>query len=265
MHHDAYQYLPVEINYNKKGAVVLYLQLLPFMEGSTIKDAYNFSVTTTHPQNLQLLSREEPMFHCPSSESYLMVKAGSGEDGGDRKCSYGFNFGYGIYSQLQPNTSAARARRGPFWADPDDPLKAGGTKLNFKRIIDGLSNTYLQMEMLQVPSDTDTNDRRARIWVWGFGAYQIMTRLAPNSAQADVGVCYEGNSHIAPCKRVQGNAGAAVLASRSKHAGGVVVVKCDGSTDFISNDVDLNIWRAQSTIAAQDPPLATVDPETNGQ
>src|SRR5215470_4276170 len=44
MHHDAYKYLPVDVNGNKKGTVVLYLQLLPFMEGSAIRDAYNFNL-----------------------------------------------------------------------------------------------------------------------------------------------------------------------------------------------------------------------------
>ena len=56
-----------------------------------------------------------------------------------------------------------------------------------------------------------------------------------------------------------------ILAARSSHPGGVVVVKCDVSTEFISNDVDLDVWRSQSTIAGSDPPLATIDPEGNGQ
>jgi hypothetical protein len=92
-----------------------------------------------------------------------------------------------------------------------------------------------------------------------------MTRMAPNSSAPDVSVCYEGNSNIAPCKRLQGDAGPCILGSRSTHPGGVVVVKCDVSTDFISNDIDLNVYRAQSTIAGNDPPLAVVDPEGNGQ
>jgi len=56
-----------------------------------------------------------------------------------------------------------------------------------------------------------------------------------------------------------------ILASRSKHPGGVVVVKCDVSTEFISNDIDLNVWRSQSTMAGSDPALATVDLEGNCQ
>jgi prepilin-type N-terminal cleavage/methylation domain-containing protein len=279
MHHDAYKYLPVDINAQNNVRPVLYLQMLPFMEGSAIKEAYNFSVAATNPANLALLSREEPMLHCPSSESFLMVVAGAGEDGGDRKASYGFNYGYGTYAQLTMD----KKRRGPYWANPG--VSASGTfdadakkefyrytkdntgqSINFKRISDGLANTYLQMEMLQVPSEVEPNDRRGRVWIFNPAAYQINTRMSPNSAAADVTACSPDNNLLAPCLRKgQSDIPAMILASRSKHPGGVVVVKCDVSTDFISNDIDLNVYRSQSTMAGADPPLTTVDPEGNGQ
>jgi hypothetical protein len=270
----------VYINAQNNVRPTLYLQMLPFMEGSIIKDAYNFNVNTLNPANLALLSREEPMLRCPSSESYLMVVAGSaGDDGGDRKASYGFNYGYGTYAQLAMD----RTRRGPFWANPgvsktgtaDTTAKTeyyrpnlakdnSGQQINFKRITDGLANTYLQMELLQVPSDVEA-DRRGRVWIYNPAAYQINTRMAPNSSAADVTACSMLNNSIAPCKVASGDIPAMILASRSKHPGGVVVVKCDVSTDFISNDIDLNVWRSQSTMAAADPPLKVVDPEDNGQ
>src|SRR4029079_8987830 len=76
MYHDTYKYLPVDINAQNNVRPTLYLQLLPFMEGSTIKDAYNFNVNTLNAKNLELLWRYEPMLNCPSSESYIMVVAG---------------------------------------------------------------------------------------------------------------------------------------------------------------------------------------------
>ena len=283
MHHDAYKYLPVDINAQNNVRPVLYLQMLPFMEGSTIKDAYNFAVSATNAANLSLLSREEPMLHCPSSESHLMLVAGSGETGGDRKASYGFNYGYGTYAQLGMD----RSRRGVFWANPGvtktgtfDNSDTGpksehyrpnlakdnsGQQINFKRVNDGLANTFLQMEILQVPSEAEPNDRRGRVWIYNPAAYQITTRMSPNSGAADVTACSPNNHTLAPCLRKgQADIPAMILASRSKHPGGVVVVKCDVSTDFVSNDVDLNVWRAQSTMAASDPPHNVVDPEGNG-
>jgi hypothetical protein len=123
------------------------------------------------------------------------------------------------------------------------------------------------MEMIQVPSDVQGDtDRRGRIWVWAAASYQISTRMSPNSSAPDVTQCLPSNNSLAPCLDKKGAAiGQFILASRSKHPGGVVVCKCDVSTDFISNDIDLNVWRAQSTMAAADPPLTTIDPEGNGQ
>jgi len=267
MHHDAFKYLPVDAN-AQKGQPMLYLQMLPFMEGSAIRDAYDFTVGATNANNLALLSREEPMLRCPSDESYLHIVAGN-DKGGDRKASYGFNYGYGTYAQLVDGLN----RRGPYWANPGIPNNAakgdGGLKINFRKIVDGLANTYLQMEMLQVPSDdADADpDRRARVWIYNPGAYQLNTRMAPNSSAPDVTACSPTNNSIAPCLRKSGSANIPemILASRSRHPGGVVVVKCDVSTDFVSNDIDLTAWRSQSTIAGADPPLSVVDPEGNGQ
>jgi len=277
-HQGAFNYLPVDINDppNEKGdRPQLYMQLLPFMEGSALKNAYDFSVGPLHARNKPLLGREEPMLRCPSDDSYIM-EAGSADNGGDRKSNYGFNYGYGTYGQLADNPS----RRGPFWANPGIPAAAksefhrfandnSGQQINFKHITDGTSNTYLQMELRQTPSPLgdDNNDRRGRIWVWAGASYTIMTLMTPNSAAGDVTACWTENNAIAPCVRRTGNANRAFnLAARSRHSSGVAVSRCDGGAEFVSDDVDLNVWRAQSTMAGDDPPLPQpVDPEGNGQ
>ena len=290
MHHDAFRYLPVDINRQPsqpRHRAQLYLQLLPFMEGAALRSVYNFTVAATNAQNLALLSRPEPALMCPSDESQLHLIGGN-DNGGDRKASYGFNYGYGTYAQLANST----ARRGPFYANPGvaapglsadnaqaefwrfgTPTSANkdkdnsGQQVNFKQISDGLSNTYLQLEMRQVPSEEEgNNDRRSRVWIFTAGSYQLTTRMAPNSAAADVTACSENNARYAPCLRKGGaNEAQFILASRSAHPSGVGAVKCDGSAEFVSNDVDLTVWRSQSTIAGDDPPLSENDPEGNGQ
>jgi prepilin-type N-terminal cleavage/methylation domain-containing protein len=280
LHHDANQYLPVDVNGQKYARGVPYLQILPFMEGSTIKNAYNFDANATNAANLALLAREEPMLRCPSDDSQVHAVGGN-DNGGDRKGSYGFNYGYGTYGQLATDES----RRGIMWANPGiavPPLSAdqakeefwgrygqhSGQRINFKQISDGTSNTFLMMEMRQVPSEEDVNnDRRSRLWIYGAGSYQLSTRLAPNSSYDDVTVCTDINDQIAPCKRMTGggNFPSFVLASRSFHASGVNVCKCDGSAEFVSDNIDLTVWRTQSTMAGDDPPLKVVDPDNNGQ
>ena len=283
MHHDAFNYLPVEINRQPstpRHRSQFYIQMLPFMEGSNLKAAYNFNVGATNPQNLALLSRPEPLLACPSDESQLHVIGGQ-DNGGDRKSSYGLNYGYGTYAQLVADAS----RRGPFWANPGIPNNDArkeywrfdgptgkdqdnsGQQINYKQISDGLSNTFCQLEMRQVPSEEDgNNDRRARVWIFGAGSYQITTRMAPNSPAADVTVCSTSNHHVAPClRKANADEGQFTLASRSQHSGGVNALKCDGSAEFVSDTVDLAVWRSQSTMAGDDPPLRFNDPEGNGQ
>jgi hypothetical protein len=250
------------------------------MEGSTIRNAYDFTVSATNERNLALLSREDPLLRCPSDESQIHTVAGN-DNGGDRKASYGFNYGYGTYGQLASDPG----RRGAYWANPGiasagltaDQAKEefwprygrhSGQRINYKQITDGVSNTYLQLEMRQLPSDEEGNqDRRSRVWIYVAGSNQLNTRMAPNSAAPDVGVCSTTNNQIAPCLRREGanNIPQFILASRSFHSSGVNVSRCDASAEFVSDDVDLNVWRAQSTIAGDDPQLTVIDPVGNGQ
>ena len=53
---------------------------------------------------------------------------------------------------------------------------------------------------------------------------------------------------VAPCNDtcMQGDA---TVAARSYHPGGVNVVFADGHVDFYSDDVDLYLWQALSTVA----------------
>ena len=41
--------------------------------------------------------------------------------------------------------------------------------------------------------------------------------------------------------------------ARSRHPGGVVVGMADGSTHFVSDGIDLNVWRALATRAGEEP------------
>ena len=274
LHHDAYKYLPVApttLSDQVEDRPMLFLQLLPFIEGSNIRDAYNFELPAKDAYNLNLLSREEPSFQCPSDTSYVHEVAGA-DVGGDRKGNYGINFGYGTYDELRDQ----EWRRGPFYAHPNDNSfyrfedDNSGAEISFRRITDGLSNTLLQMEMRQFPSTEDGNqDRRARLWLAVAGSHQIMTRMSPNpqgDLTEDVTVCSLSNDSIARClRREDGQAGQFVMSSRSWHPGGVLVSYCDGSCSYISDDIDLVAWRASSTIAGADPPLIVNNSNTNGQ
>ena len=54
----------------------------------------------------------------------------------------------------------------------------------------------------------------------------------PNSNVPDMGTCGNG-----------------IFAARSYHVGGVHTLMCDGSVRFVSENIDLNTWRAIGTRA----------------
>jgi prepilin-type processing-associated H-X9-DG protein len=165
--------------------------------------------------------------------------------GGDRKGSYGQNFG-----QNTNGTPFLVARaRAPFAGRLNllNPLDRGyGAK--FSEITDGTSKTLMLMEMIQAPSATgQPTDRRARIWNPSGGTYQVFTKETPNSKANDVSLCADRPELGLPCTSISGEA-AYTLASRSRHVGGVAVAFCDGSVRFVTDEVDLAAWQAASSI-----------------
>lgn len=272
MHHDSFKYLPVEPHgpggegfkiggVNSDSQQMIMFQIMPFIEKSTARELYDPAEKHDSVANRPVLQLDEPMFRCPSSDSFFM-RCGDNRCytwGGDRKGSYGINFGFGSLGDVtygheglnkdNAQLDIAEARRGPWFM---------GDRISYRRITDGLSNTMAQMEMLQVPSEQlDPQDRRARIWVRNAGAYQLSTSYEPNSSKGDKAKCDPGNDSIAPCDRLTGNVWydpGTILGSRSQHPGGVNVSFCDGSSTFVPDDIDLVVWRANSTKAAGDPP-----------
>jgi prepilin-type processing-associated H-X9-DG protein len=53
------------------------------------------------------------------------------------------------------------------------------------------------------------------------------------------------NSSTFDCGATSGNTG--LTAARSRHSGGVMALLCDGSVRFVSENIDLAIWRSLAT------------------
>ena len=264
LHHDAQKALPKEpqsrdlyagsisLNAQRRQPVIM-LQLLPYIEQSNLFSLYD--PTETVKSQTTLFSADDPILRCPSDDSFVMVSTLPDAGPGDRKSNYGVNFGHGNLGQLRD----APLRRGPWWV---------GEQFSYRQITDGLSNTLVMIEMLQVPSEAgDPVDRRARIWLKNSGAYQISTVEPPNTNVVDRTVCNPDNAQYgAPCVRTSSNQydEDTILHARSRHPGGVHVSYCDGSATFISDSVDLIVWQASSTMAAGDPPLANYRQPSSG-
>ncbi|CAK9037549.1 FecR protein [Durusdinium trenchii] len=268
-HHDTKGAFPVgaegrdpttaNLNYNLGGTynrrVAMAIHLFPFIEQGTLHSNYNFADyhTSVRDPNSPFVA-SQPAFTCPSDEPQqsLLCDAGTARD---YKGNYGVNWGPWSYDCQAVEQRLQRGVVVPLRGCPDTSSQAikirnapfhlhWGAK--FRQITDGSSNTLAMMEMVQTP-ENGTCDRRGRIWNDDFGTYQINTRDTPNSSGADVSGCSSSDA-LYPCQSST-DVKEGRLVSRSRHPGGVVVMMCDASVQFITDNVDLVAWQAASTIA----------------
>jgi len=200
--------------------------ILPFIEQSGRDELYDDNISW-HQQpaaNRPQLFGALPTFLCPSDKP---------REGGldDHYGNYGLNWGPSTF--VVPNRP--RSEEAPF------AILYGA---RFGDILDGTSNTLAMMEMLQAPG----SDNRGRIWNDDAGSYTLMAQTGPNSRAGDgVHYCVDDPEQNLPCTKLPNHKPDFYMASRSRHPGGVQAALCDGSVQFISETIDLNIWRAAST------------------
>ena len=206
--------------------------VLPYIEDRARADLYDFN--KGWQAQIQLVGQVIPAFQCPSDTSRVMDQ--SDGPGGDRKGSYGLN--WGVNTVPTPFVPKGKLKA-PFSHDYG---------ARFGEISDGTSKTLLMMEMIQAPSDGGGIDRRARIWNPTGGTYQLLARAAPNASTPDLSRCVNLPAIGLPCVNNNGAAGDSYMMSRSRHQGGVMAALCDGSVQFVTDNIDLTAWKAASSI-----------------
>lgn len=109
---------------------------------------------------------------------------------------------------------------------------------------DGTSNTFLAAECLKTVQGESDGETRSCIWNGSYAGFT--TFLRPNDTSPDhvMSTFCNPNDGNPPCIGLQSQN---INGARSKHPGGVSVTMCDGSVHFITDTIDLEIWRALST------------------
>lgn len=117
-------------------------------------------------------------------------------------------------------------------------------------IMDGTSHTLAMTESLTGAG----SDFRGMAWSDQQCGSIVHSELGPNSELPDRCYPYTGWCDSVPNDDphrpwVAGNGSTNdTCAARSFHPGGVLVLYADGSSDFVSDSVDILLWRAQATI-----------------
>jgi len=86
--------------------------------------------------------------------------------------------------------------------------------------------------------------------------YEFSTRIPPNSPKGDFGYCDPATENPKwPCDPASSGLSSAsafstYMGARSRHPNGVNASMCDGSTRFVTNNINLFTWVAASSMGA---------------
>lgn len=216
--------------------------IMPYIEQANLYSKYEFNrkygipvddARYNHSVNLPVTRMRISVLTCPSDTPNAPFSQITSHN-------YAVNFGNTGYAQ-QANLNGVVFQKSPFpLSGQNTPARNAG----FRDITDGTSSTFLVAEVLQGRA----SDLRGFSW-WG-DATEFTTYLPPNSSAPDriytAGFCNNLPIQNLPCA-VSTGTDPTMFAARSRHEGGVQVSLCDGSSRFVSENIDLNTYRALST------------------
>ena len=224
-------------------------RIWPFIEQQSLYSQYDFRVgfyaepncAYNNPTASRPVNTPVSYYYCPSDRPGALWRADP-------------------YSQSRGNYVVSMGNDW-FWnsTKPSMPYKNDGWKgapfyLNIsttlQEIVDGTSNTLLMSEVL-CAADTAFDFHGQLFNDEGPGS-GFMTVTGPNSSTPDSCYCYTGASGSAlnttdryiPCTGTPLSGDERYQAARSKHSGGVNTALCDGSVRFVSETIELEVWRA---------------------
>lgn len=231
-------------------------QVWPYIEEDNIYSRYDYKKGYYQPPNALPLSdpgnRNAPsavhtkLYSCPSDRGpayYAWVGTGTLSI----RANYVINWGPFEY-QPPPGPNFPPKAWAPFGFLNFKSAPSRLTKA--KHFTDGMSKTMLLSEYLMHPEDSAVDGRGDILNDVGDALY--MTVNTPNSSVPDE----EAFNYCVPAPKMPCHSPAPTSingrgthnAARSNHPGGVNVSNADGSVIFVVDEIDINVWRAMSTM-----------------
>lgn len=243
--------------------------IMPYIEQKTMFDNYkyfgsiqnqagnNYAQTDAATRyggamNLPVTRIQVKTYSCPSDS----ITASPGIFNGVTFHNYVANHG---------NTTLGRQAVFGTWTDGTTPNRFGGAPFiyigawnsnpsatRFQDVFDGMSNTMAFSETVQ------GRDGDLRGFAWWKGGAHFETYLPPNASAPDQqesgSYCKPANPLNPPCSTANPTTALPEnIGARSRHPGGVQAAMLDGAVKFVPNTINLDIWRAVSTMGGKEP------------
>ncbi len=231
--------------------------ILGFMEQQTLFDIVSQWDSTRPGYSTEIDQRwvRTPSFMCPDDPNAGKNETAFGTGGigwssgglWSPQQSQGFHGNYVVCSGSTSFGNAAASLSTNSEADPNNGLLNVRGMFRAVRgvaaaaVRDGLSNTFMASEILLAPDRVGGHDLRGRYHNCLFMSASFSTGQPPNPAVPDVPFGCNPNVSGVPCI---GGSTNLVIYARSRHFGGVHASLGDGSTRFVTDGVDLGVYRA---------------------
>ncbi|MEA1949817.1 MAG: DUF1559 domain-containing protein [Planctomycetota bacterium] len=222
-----------------------FYSILPYVEQQGIYDTYTEHLQHPTGRHSYTLLPEEvknsivPTFICPSDPANPKIQNGS-----HAQNKQGFHGNYVL------NGGNTYFNQGGITQSTDlNGLFHVFSKTSLRDIQDGTSSTLFAGELILVPDGpvgSYQEDIRGRYHNVRHAGALFSTLYPPNTSQPDRFNHCLNKLRAAPCTATGTDV---IVSARSYHPGGVVASMADGSTHFLSDDIDMQVYRALGTRA----------------
>ena len=226
------------------------LSIMPYIEQTNSFGAFNFALSFYEIENSTVVRSQISIFLCPSDQPGIQEPESPVPRS---KGNIAANWGNSHYFQGEPGrgTLGPNPFVGPLGTVSFSGAPfAGNVIKRDSNFLDGMSSTLLAGEVIvgqNRPAGTTpygAYDHRGDIYNDDRNGTMFMTYTPPNSLipdqLGDPVYCGNGLDDNPPCN----SNNPCFNASRSRHRGGVLALFGDGSTRFIKDAIDQNVWRA---------------------
>ena len=251
-HHDTYGKLPYAKKNNPRTVWVV--NLWPYVEQQALYSRYDFKVGYFEVPNCVantfdgLVAVKVPIYICPSDRNVSPYH--QGDQYWRAKGSYVVN--WGPYTDPFPTSQTKPYIIAPFGSKDflsSNPSTSTPLETRFSEITDGTTNTLLMSEVIIHPISS-LRDRRGDFHNDGNGCSIFQTVNTPNAGIDSIidAIACQNYLPYMPCSPTANGQ----ITARSRHPGGVMACLCDGSVKFVTNSINLDVWRAASTAAGRE-------------